>query len=196
MKQYEKARNEMKERIRKAFWTLYKKYNYQNIMNVKEVTELANVNRSTFYFYYQHTGEILNELIEWLKDEIVTIYSSRKRQDGDFNDFYKEMYEHFKLRKKYLVPLVCESRHPEFALWYRNNQREMLKEDIGLSHYRTDSKKNKIINIALTGIVEEQIQTFGYGELSIDDSFYLEYGTLNDGLLKTLESRFSIFRKK
>jgi hypothetical protein len=40
------------------------------------------------------------------------------------------MYEHFKLRKKYLVPLVCESRHPEFVLWYRNNQREMLKEDI------------------------------------------------------------------
>lgn len=196
MKQYEKARHEMKERIRSAFWKLYKNYNYQNMMNVKEVTDLANVNRSTFYFYYNHTGEILDELINWLKDEIVMIYSSRSRCNGNFNIFYQEMHEHFLKRKKYLIPLVCESRHPEFALWYRNNQREMLKEDIGLSHYRTDSKKNKIINIALTGIIEEQIQTFGYGELSIDDSFYLENGTLKDGLLKTLESRFSIFRKR
>ena len=102
------------------------------------------------------------------------------------------MYEHFKTRKKFFVPLVCESRHPKFALWYRNNQREMFKEDIGLAHYRTEKKKNKIIDIALSGIIEEQIQTFGYGELSIDDSFYLEYGTLQSGLLATLKKRFGI----
>ena len=195
MKEYKNARNNMREKIREAFWSLYKRYNYQNVMSIREIIDTAKINRSTFYFYYDHTGEVLDELINWLKDEIVDIYSSRTRRDGDFNGFYKEMYEHFKMRQKFLVPLVCESRHPEFALWYRNNQREMFKEDIGLAHYRTDKKKNKIIDIALSGIIEEQIQTFGYGELSIDDSFYLEYGMLQNGLLHTLKSRFGILTK-
>ena len=171
------------------------KYNFQNVMTVKEIIDEAKIHRTTFYFYYQNTTDVLDELICWLKEEIVDIYSSRLRADGNFNEFYKEMYEYFKTRKEYLVPLVCESRHPEFALWYRNNQREMFKEDIGLASYRTDKDKNKIINIALSGIVEEQIQTFGYGELSIDDSFYLELGTLQYGLIKTLQGRFKIKTK-
>ena len=195
MKQYRRAREEMKEKIRAAFWTLYQKDGYQNVMSVKALTDLAKVNRSTFYFYYQHTGEILDELISWLKDEIVEIYSSGKRRNGDFNEFYKEMYEYFRRRKKYLVPLVCESRHPDFPLWYRNNQREMFKEDVGLARYRTDKKKNKIIDISLAGIIEEQIQTFAYGELSIDESFKLEYGMLQKGLLKTLSENFSIYNE-
>ena len=195
MKQYKKARDNMREKIRNSFWFLYKRDNFQNIMSVKELTDKAKVNRSTFYFYYNHTGEVLDELINRLKDEIVDIYSSRTRKDKDFNGFYKEMYEHFKMRKRFLVPLVCESRHSEFALWYRNNQREMFKEDIGLSHYRTDKQKNKLIDIALSGIIEEQIQTFGYGGLSIDDSFYLEYGVLKNGLMDTLKNRFNISAK-
>ena len=195
MKQYKKARDNMREKIRNSFWFLYKRDNFQNIMSVKELTDKAKVNRSTFYFYYNHTGEVLDELINRLKDEIVDIYFSRTRKDKDFNGFYKEMYEHFKMRKRFLVPLVCESRHPEFALWYRNNQREMFKEDIGLSHYRTDKQKNKLIDIALSGIIEEQKQTFGYGGLSIDDSFYLEYGVLKNGLMDTLKNRFNISAK-
>ena len=194
-KQYKKARDNMREKIRNSFWFLYKRDNFQNIMSVKELTDKAKVNRSTFYFYYNHTGEVLDELINRLKDEIVDIYSSKTRKDKDFNGFYKEMYEHFKMRKRFLVPLVCESRHPEFALWYRNNQREMFKEDIGLSHYRTDKQKNKLIDIALSGIIEEQKQTFGYGGLSIDDSFYLEYGVLKNGLMDTLKNRFNISAK-
>ena len=47
----------------------------------------------------------------------------------------------------------------------------------------------------LAGIIEEQIQTFGYGELTIDDSFYLELGTLQNGLLTRLEKRFDIRKK-
>ena len=195
MSEYINARQKKKETIRNAFWKLYKKYNFQNIMTVKEIIDEAKIHRTTFYFYYQNTTDILDELIDWLKEEIIDIYSSRLRADGNFNEFYKEMYGYFKTRKEYLVPLVCESRHPEFALWYRNNQREMFKEDIGLASYHTDKDKNKIIDIALSGIVEEQIQTFGYGELSIDDSFYLELGTLQYGLIKTLQDRFKIEAK-
>ena len=68
----------------------------------------------------------------------------------------------------------------------------MFKDDIGLDRYRTDKRKNQIINIALSGIIEEQVQTFGYGELSIDESFELEYGVLRKGLLETLKNTFNI----
>jgi len=164
-------------------------------MSVKEITDQTQINRSTFYFYYNHSGKILDELIDWLKSEIIDIYSSRTRHEGNFINFYKELYDYFKLRREYLFPLVCGSRHPEFVLWYRNNQKEMFKEDIGLHHYRLNKEKNKIIDIALSGIIEEQIQTFGYGELSIEDSYYLEFGTLHDGLLKALNDHFGIESK-
>ena len=68
----------------------------------------------------------------------------------------------------------------------------MFKDDIGLDHYRTDKRKNQIINVALSGIIEEQVQTFGYGELSVDESFDLEFGLLNGGLFNTLKEKFNI----
>ena len=189
---YKNARTKKKQQIIDAFWTLYKKNNYENVMDVKEITALAKINRSTFYYYYQGTHEILDEIIATLKTAFVAIFSSPLRKNGDYKEFYKELNNLFRTYKEYLVPLVCESRHPEFAKWYRYNQREMFKDDIGLDRFRTDKRKNQIINIALSGIIEEQVQTFGYGELSIDESFELEYGILRNGLLETLRNTFHI----
>ena len=195
MSQYVNARKRKKEEIKDAFWKLYVKYNYQNNMTVKQIIDTANINRSTFYFYYQNTTAILDDIIATLKEEIIDIYASPLRKDGNFDQFYQQMYEYFKTRKEYLIPLVCESRHPEFALWYRNNQREKFKDDVGLGSYRLDKEKNRIIDIALSGIIEEQIQTFGHGDISIEDSFNLEYGTLQQGLISTLNDKFGITAK-
>ena len=189
---YKNARTKKKQQIIDAFWTLYKKNNFENVMDVKEITALAKINRSTFYYYYQGTHEILDEIIATLKTAFVAIFSSSSRKSGDYKGFYKELNDLFHTYKEYLVPLVCESRHPGFAKWYRDNQREKFKDDIGLDRYRTDKRKNQIINIALSGIIEEQVQTFGYGELSIDESFELEYGVLSKGLLETLKNTFNI----
>lgn len=189
---YKNARIKKKQQIIDAFWALYKKNNFENVMDVKEIISLAKINRSTFYYYYQGTHEVLDEIIATLKSAFVSVFSSPIRKSGDFKAFYKELADLFHDYKEYLVPLVCESRHPEFAKWYRNNQRENFKEDIGLDRFRTDKRKNQIINIALSGIIEEQVQTFGYGELSIDESFDLEYGLLQNGLFETLADRFHI----
>lgn len=134
----------------------------------------------------------IKEIIATLKTAFVAIFSSTLRKNGDYKEFYKELNDLFRTYKEYLVPLVCESRHPGFAKWYMDNQREMFKDDIGLDRYRTDKRKNQIINIALSGIIEEQVQPFGYGELSIDESFDLEYGLLQNGLFETLADRFHI----
>ena len=192
MAEYKNARIKKQQQIVDAFWTLYKKYNYQLDMSVKEITDLAKTNRSTFYFYFDGIHEILNSLIEKLKEKFVEVFSSNLRREGKYKEFYNELAALFRKYSNFLVPLVCESRHPEFAKWYRDNQRENFKEDIGLSKYRTDKRKNQIINIALSGIIEEQVQTFGFANLSIDESFELEYGMLQTGLLDTLKTNFGI----
>ena len=189
---YKNARIKKKQQIIDAFWALYKKNNYLIVMDVKEISKLAKINRSTFYYYYQSPYDILNEIISTLQTAFVAVFSSPLRKERNFKDFYGELNDLFKKYKEYLVPLVCESRHPEFAKWYRDNQRESFKEDIGLSHYRTDKRKNQIINIALSGIIEEQVQTFGFGKLSVDESFDLEYGMLSEGLLNTFKQKFDI----
>lgn len=192
MPTYYKKRNKTKQQITDAFWKLYVHYNYQNIMNIQEITAAAKVNRSTFYYYYQNTADILEELIEKLKDQFTKIFSSTARQEHRYLDFYAELSDLFRQQSIYLIPLVCESHHPEFAKWYRDNQLENFKQDLGLSHYRNDPEKNKLINIALLGLVEEQIQTFGYNNISIEQSFALEYGIMNKGLFKTLLDDFKI----
>ena len=192
MAEYKQARIKKQQLLVDAFWTLFEKNNFELTMSVQEIVTLAGTNRSTFYFYFDGVHEVLDEIIEKLKEKFVDIFSSSLRREGNYKEFYKELYTLFKKYSKYLVPLVCDSRHPEFAKWYRTNQRENFKEDIGLAKYRMDKRKNQIINIALSGIIEEQVQTFGYENLSIEESFDLEYGMLSSGLLSTLRERFDI----
>ena len=77
---YKNARTKKKKQIIDAFWMLYKKNNFENVMDVKEITALAKINRSTFYYYYQGTHEILDEIIATLKTAFVAIFSSPLRK--------------------------------------------------------------------------------------------------------------------
>lgn len=51
-----------KKLIKKSFIELAKKYEYQKI-NVKDLCELAMINRNTFYLHYQNKDDLVKEII-------------------------------------------------------------------------------------------------------------------------------------
>ena len=58
-----------KAAIRDAFWTLYQQKPIEQI-TVKEVSDLAGYNRSTFYQYYKDVYDVLEQIIELVFEHI------------------------------------------------------------------------------------------------------------------------------
>lgn len=58
-----------KAAIRDAFWTLYQQKPIEQI-TVKEVSDLAGYNRSTFYQYYKDVYDVLEQIIESVFEHI------------------------------------------------------------------------------------------------------------------------------
>lgn len=62
---YTHARQITQNRIRKAFWTLYKERPINKI-TVNELSATCQVHRNTFYFYYHDVYSILEEIEQHL----------------------------------------------------------------------------------------------------------------------------------
>ena len=64
---HEQMREYTRQAIMEAFWTLYREKPIERI-SVKEITELAGYNRSTFYEYFTDTYSVLEAIEEELLD--------------------------------------------------------------------------------------------------------------------------------
>ena len=62
--------NRTEEAIIDAFWELLEKKTYSKI-TVKDIVELCQVNRNTFYYHFQDIPELLERVIKKAADEII-----------------------------------------------------------------------------------------------------------------------------
>ena len=58
-------------RMDEAFLTLLAKKDFEYI-TIKEICEVAGVNRSTFYLHYETVGDLLAESAQHIIDEFIT----------------------------------------------------------------------------------------------------------------------------
>lgn len=58
----------------KALITLLEKKDFEYI-SIKEICEVAGVNRSTFYLHYENTVDLLNETTKYILDSFLTYFS-------------------------------------------------------------------------------------------------------------------------
>lgn len=98
--------------IRNAFFTLVMEKNYSDI-SITELTELAEINRKTFYLHYAS----LDELVDEVKDEIVAdilndIQNDAQNLDvaGCISKFYHYLDECNPVQQK----LLCDSHYHFF----------------------------------------------------------------------------------
>lgn len=58
----------------KALITLLEKKDFEYI-SIKEICEVAGVNRSTFYLHYENTADLLKETTQYITDSFLTYFS-------------------------------------------------------------------------------------------------------------------------
>lgn len=62
----------------KALITLLEKKDFEYI-SIKEICEVAGVNRSTFYLHYENTTDLLNETTKYILDSFLTYFTIDKQ---------------------------------------------------------------------------------------------------------------------
>lgn len=163
---------ETKERIKDAFFELYKDQKIEKI-SIKEITDKAQLNRGTFYVYYkdiydlldQAEDEIIQELLAKLKGTIGLLLF----QDHD-NFSIKPALQLFIKHSKYLKILLGSNGDPNFTHKLKSIVIQSVKEMIEASPHA----KKKNLDYIMEYVSSAQLGLLSYWlrkdmELDIDE---------------------------
>ncbi|WP_099468077.1 TetR/AcrR family transcriptional regulator [Konateibacter massiliensis] len=96
-----------------AFWKLYRENDIRKI-SIKDITEKAGYNRSTFYQYFSDVYDLLSQmedsLIQYITDNVK---ASLVSDIG--NDFIEQLAKLYDLKGEYISVLLSENGDPMFA---------------------------------------------------------------------------------
>lgn len=109
------------EKMHNALITLLNKKDFE-LITVKEICDLAEVNRSTFYLHYDNSYDLLKETIEAVYKD----FFSRFSEDGnkEINLKEKSDEELFLITPNYLMPYLefVEDNRKLFFIMYEKNE--------------------------------------------------------------------------
>ena len=92
------------KKMDEALITLLGKKDFEYI-TIKEICDVAGVNRSTFYLHYENTSDLLKETTSYIIDKHLSYYFvDRKRVSLEFEDCNRE--ELLFITDKFLVPYL------------------------------------------------------------------------------------------
>lgn len=122
---------ETKEKIRDAFFELYGSKKIEKI-SIKDITEKAQLNRSTFYMYYRDIYDLLEKTEDEMRDELagyilgIVIRILREENVQPFlppKDFYDRYY-------KFLRVLLSPNGDPQFIHTMKKAVKSCLEEQL------------------------------------------------------------------
>ena len=189
MKQYTEARQRTKARIEEAYWELMLK---NERITVQKIADRAGIHKSTFYFYYEWVGDVLDGIKSRLMRLLVEVLEGEARKSNDFRQVMRDMRAMFSENRKYLVPLVIEQRGERFALEYRAYLKERFARDIGLDFKTGNDVKNDVANCVLTGLVEMMLYELSSEIMPDEFTYMIGNGIINKGVRETMIRDFNI----
>ena len=117
-----------KQIIKDSFWELYKEQKIENI-TVKDITQKAGFNRSTFYAYFTDVYDVLEQIEDDLMpktEHLPPIDISREHSD----DFLRNIITIYEKNSAYYSVLLSENGDPRFAKKMKNVFKSMMIEAI------------------------------------------------------------------
>jgi AcrR family transcriptional regulator len=117
-----------KQIIKDSFWELYKEKKIENI-TVKDITQKAGFNRSTFYAYFKDVYDILEQIEDDLMpgtEHLPPIDASREYSD----DFLRNIITIYERNSTYFSVLLSENGDPRFALKLKKVFKSMMMDAI------------------------------------------------------------------
>jgi AcrR family transcriptional regulator len=117
-----------KQIIKDSFWELYKEKKIENI-TVKDITQKAGFNRSTFYAYFKDVYDILEQIEDDLMpgiEHIPPIDASREHSV----EFLENIITIYEKNSTYYSVLLSENGDPRFALKMKKVFKSMMMEAV------------------------------------------------------------------
>lgn len=117
-----------------------------NDISVKEIADLADINRKTFYNYYtgvyQLVDEIENEIVDYFAELIKTIDFEQALADPSIV-FYK-LYNTFSNHVEFIDALFSSNSNASLVSKVLNKLIEMTS-DAAVEHFQSDPEKTEVI---------------------------------------------------
>lgn len=110
----QKANFATAEKMDKALLTLFEKKDFSYI-TVKEICEVAGVNRSTFYLHYETIGDLLSESAEYINKQFMD-YMEKD------NEAFIGKLQNCPMEKLYLITLEYLSPYLNYIKEHQNGQ--------------------------------------------------------------------------
>lgn len=131
-----------KKAIKEAYLKLLKeKKEYQKI-NVKELVDAADVNRSTFYLHYYDINEVLEELINDMFTDISSRIEERSLTIEEMENIINEMTRNIERNSDYALIVSTANEYPYFSQAMHQMMRKKISMDsIGNSNLSEEEKQ-------------------------------------------------------
>lgn len=190
MGRYERASARTERAIQDAYWKLYE--DGKERITVEEVCALAGVHRSTFYYHFKSSDDILESIKRRQMDLLVDLFERTRGEDVDYESFIPGFQELFDENRRYLEPLVMEYRDREFSFRYRSFLEDRMTEDLRITYDSDDPRTIGVLTTVISGMVDMFLLSLYTHTVSLDDSNLLSHGMINVGLRTVLKNEFGI----
>ena len=149
MKKQSQVTEQTKENFVDAFWQLYCEKELRKI-TVKDITNRAGYNRSTFYQYFTDVGDLLNQFEESLIGYVVENLEKDLHLDL-WRDTVSNIAKVYESKGAYLGKLLGEDGDPMFVGKVKAAIRPMVVGKFNITNI--DSRKELVFEFALAGIL-------------------------------------------
>lgn len=190
MHEYQAARSRTRGKIERAFWGLYLEKDYRRV-TVREITQRAQIHRSTFYSYFDTVGDIFDSIKEHQLSLLREVMSIRDTEENEFQSLMDSLQKLYQENRVFLKPLLVDYHSSSFSRAYRQILKDTLKRDSGFPIYPADSKEYFVLDCVMSGFIEQLIQCLD-ADMDMLEAFRLAHGMMESGAKNTLEQQFGI----
>ena len=187
MAHYEAARNKTREKIERCFWELYTDRSFRRRVRVSDVTQRAEIHRSTFYMYFDSVDEIFESIKARQLEKLEALCRRENATVEDLRSFLRDLEALFDENRAYLRPLLAEYHSSSFSLAFRHRLREKFRQDADVPSYPPGTKARALLDTLLGGMIEMLISTLDEPVVSVLDTFPIAYRMMEQGLKAVLK---------
>lgn len=180
---------ETKESIRCAFKELYRE-NHSNKISVSSICKAANINRGTFYYYYNDIYDLMsemeNDLIDGLKKIYPYLIDEMLNKDFSNIEIISELFEYY---KDLIILFSDKMENEKIREEIEKVFMDCLSEKLNFSSNDSIEKRNGIIEYFISGqigIITWWIKN--EKPISINDLFKIIHDINNKGAFTILQS--------
>lgn len=135
MKKQPEITKQTKQNLADAFWQLYCKKRIEKI-TVKDITEKAGYNRSTFYEYYTDVYDVLDQIEASVLPDIEKHKKIVLTKNLHFP--IRHLVDVFSKNKQYLIVLLGKNGDPAFREKMKNTYKDLVRPILMLQSPDTD----------------------------------------------------------